>query len=82
MWVPVSSIGKIFCRRAKDLSSSLAYTKNRLCIQSSYHPSIDPKFGTHLVSSNVIIGINICRVIIIMCDTNTINMIFYLLKIL
>jgi hypothetical protein len=30
----------------------------------------------------VIIGINICRVIIIMCDTNTINVTFYLLKVL
>ena len=29
----------------------------------------------------MIIGINICRVITIICDTNTINMTFYLLKV-
>jgi hypothetical protein len=30
----------------------------------------------------VIIGINICGVITIMCDTNIINVTFYLLKVL
>ena len=30
----------------------------------------------------MIIGINICKVITIMCDTNTINVTFYLLKVL
>ena len=30
LWVPVSSTGKVFCRRAKDLSSNPAYTKNQL----------------------------------------------------
>ena len=30
----------------------------------------------------MIIGINICRVITIMCDINTINVTFYLLKVL
>ena len=35
-----------------------------------------------MVSSNVIIGTNICGVITIMCDINTINMTFYLLKVL
>jgi hypothetical protein len=35
-----------------------------------------------MVSSNVIIGTNICRIITIMCDTNTINVTFYLLKVL
>ena len=29
-WVPVSSTDKVFCRRARDLGSNPAYTKNQL----------------------------------------------------
>ena len=30
LWVPVSSTGKVSCRRARDLGSNPAYTKNQL----------------------------------------------------
>ena len=30
MWVPVSSISKISCRRVRDMGSNPAYTKNQL----------------------------------------------------
>jgi hypothetical protein len=40
-WVPISSTGKVFCRRARDLGSNPAYTKNQLVSwsddKSNYH---------------------------------------------
>ena len=41
LWVPVSSTGKVSCRRARDLGSNPAYTKNQLVSwpdgKSNYH---------------------------------------------
>jgi hypothetical protein len=30
LWVPISSTGKVSCRRVRELGSNLVYTKNQL----------------------------------------------------
>jgi hypothetical protein len=41
LWVPVSSTGKVSCRRTRDLGSNPAYTKNQLVswpdVKSNHH---------------------------------------------
>jgi hypothetical protein len=54
LWVPISSTGKVSCRRARDLGSNPAYTKNQLVSwpngKSNHH-------GADAIGSNSIVTI-------------------------